>query len=104
MADWASKESVMSEEHDLLLQLLKLLKKEQASNMATLAALPLISPQKPKLRDEFQEEFLALKADQKANVERHVDARYRQFETALKNGTDYWVPLRELLKRHGPDS
>lgn len=97
MTDWIPEVSVMSEEYDLLMQLIRLCKREMAHNQATTLVLQMLGCQgKSALSLQLAD---AIKAEM-ATVQRSVDVSFRPLESALTRGEDYRSALREFLQKY----
>jgi|HubBroStandDraft_6_1064221.scaffolds.fasta_scaffold1421619_1 hypothetical protein len=95
MTDWAPRVSIMSEERDTLLQLIKLCKRYQVGLLATNEAVRRLTQGNLQAGLALQE----MKNNLKANLEEEVDIEFRQIETALIDGSEFLPALQELLKR-----
>jgi hypothetical protein len=96
MTDWIPKESVLTEERYLLLELIKLYKREHAYHGAMIGALQMASHQGGLACADL---LLALKEDQMDAAENHADTLFRPLVLALMSGHDYLTPLREFVQR-----
>jgi hypothetical protein len=100
MTGWIPPISVMSEERDTILRLVKLCKRYQVGLFAANAAIQFMA------QENFQAglDLQAMKNRLKAGLEEEVDIEFRQIESALLEGNEYLPALQELLSRRQPAS
>jgi len=96
VTDWIPPVSVLTEERDAILQLIRLCRRYQARRKAKATSLELLAPRN--LR--FAQEVLALEQALLVSSEREAEIEYREVESALCRGTDFLPALQELLARH----
>jgi len=98
MTQWTPEVSVLSEERDAILQLVRLCKLYQTRAQARATALSLSAREFPgpvaHIR-ERERSFLV-------SLEEEVEIEYRAIESAILHGTDYVPELQKLLDRRRP--
>lgn len=97
MTDWIPEVSVINEERQLILERIKLCKKEMTENRARILVLQMFANQGQsalaiQIADAIQE--------QKGSVQEDVDVLFRRVESALARGEDHRAPLRDVLSRY----
>ncbi|MBZ5584733.1 MAG: hypothetical protein LAQ30_21480 [Acidobacteriia bacterium] len=100
MTGWIPPVSVMSEERDAILQLVKLCKRYQVGLLAANAAIQFVAQENFQIGLALQ----ATKNHLKAGLEEEVNIEFRQIESALLEGSEYLPALQELLCRRQPAS
>jgi len=86
MPDWTPPISTMSEERHTILQLIKLCKRYQVGMLAANAAIQFLAQENFQVGLGLQETKNRLKT----NLEVEVDDEFRQIETALVDGCEFW--------------
>ena len=96
MIHWTPQQSVMSETHELLLQFVRLYKRERVYRKAVLVVLQMLG--------QVGQSALAIQvADaieaEEPRAQQDVDALFLSLETSLAAGTPYLPILRSLLEK-----
>jgi hypothetical protein len=97
MTDWIPEVSVINEERQLILELIKLCKKEMTENRARILALQMLANQG---QSALAIQIANAIQEQKGSVQEDVDVLFRRVESALARGEDHRPSLRDLLSKY----
>lgn len=96
MDNWTSEQTAIPPDRATILDLLRLCKTYRVECLAWQAALMQMSFEHP----QFVDQLRAAQKSALSDAEFQVLGQFRRTESALIEGLDYLIPLRQMLQRH----